>query len=227
MFGRKRKSVPPAAAPMPPSIRDTLFADGPLESWPVGDHADREPWATFVTARRYVAAGDIGNAVVGWQRVVAMPGLEARHYVQAWTFLRHYGGMQPPPAEAKWLLGVVVEVDRGAAGLDLLAAYPELTARFYAGTGGGIVWERPDTALDAHIGALLDASKTVLDRIGPWTQPRLPPPPADHIRLNFLAPSGLHFGQAPFAMFEQDALAGPVVRAATALLQALIAVNQR
>ena len=49
----------------------------------------------------------------------------------------------------------------------------------------------------------------------------------DHIRLNFLAPSGLHFGQAPFAVFEQDALAGPVVRAATALLQALIAVNQR
>jgi hypothetical protein len=39
----------------PLSIRDALFADGPLEYWPVGDHADREPWATFVTARRYVA----------------------------------------------------------------------------------------------------------------------------------------------------------------------------
>jgi hypothetical protein len=158
--------------------------------------------------------------------VVAMPGLEARHYAQAWTFLRHYG-VQPPAAEAKRLLGVVIEVDRGAGGLDLLAAYPELTARFYAGTGGGIVWERSDGSLDAHIGALFDASKAVLDRIGPWTQPRLPPPPAEHIRLNFLAPSGLHFGQAPFAMFEQDALAGPVVRAGTALLQALIAVNQR
>ncbi len=136
MFGRKRKPVPPVAAPTPPSIRDTLFADGPLESWPVGDHADREPWATFVTARRYAAAGDVGNAVVGWQRVATMPGLEARHYAQAWTFLRRYG-VQPPAAEAKRLLGVVIEVDRGAAGLDLLAAYPELTARFYAGTGGG------------------------------------------------------------------------------------------
>ena len=226
MFGRKRK---PVAAPVaaPPSVRDTLFADGPLESWPVGDHADREPWATFVTARRYVAAGDIGSAVFGWRRVVGMPGLEARHYVQAWTFLRQYGGVQPAPAEAKRLLGVVVEVDRGPAGLDLLAAYPERTARFYAGTGGGIAWERPDPTLDAPIGALLDAAKAVLDRIGPWTQPRLPPPPPDHIRLNFLAPSGLHFGQAPFAVFEQDALAGPVVRAATALLQELIAVNQR
>jgi hypothetical protein len=224
VFGRKRKAVTAPAAP--PSVRDTLFGDGPLESWPVGDHADREPWATFVTARRFVAAGDIGNAVVGWQRVVAMPALEARHHVQAWTFLRQYG-VQPPPAEAKRLLGVVIEVDRGPAGLDLLAAYPELTARFYAGTGGGIVWERPDGTLDAHIGALFDASKTVLDRIGPWTQPRLPPPPAQHIRLNFLSPSGLHFGQAPFAMFEQDALAGPVVRAGAALLQALIAVNRR
>ena len=225
MFGRKRK---PVAAPVaaPPSVRDALFADGPLESWPVGEHADREPWATFVTARRYVAAGDIGSAVFGWQRVVGMPGLEARHYVQAWTFLRQYG-VPPAPAEAKRLLGVVVEVDRGAAGLDLLAAYPERTARFYAGTGGGIAWERPDTTLDAHIGALLEASKAVLDRIGPWTQPRLPPPPPDHIRLNFLAPSGLHFGQAPFAVFEQDALAGPVVRAATGLLQAMMAVNQR
>ena len=225
MFGRKRK---PVAAPVaaPPSVRDALFADGPLESWPVGDHADREPWATFVTARRYVAAGDIGSAVFGWQRVVGMPGLEARHYVQAWTFLRQYG-VPPAPAEAKRLLGVVVEVDRGAAGLDLLAAYPERTARFYAGTGGGIAWERPDPTLDAPIGALLDAAKAVLDRIGPWTQPRLPPPPPDHIRLNFLAPSGLHFGQAPFAVFEQDALAGPVVRAATALLQELMAVNRR
>ena len=226
MFGRKRK---PVAAPVaaPPSVRDALFADGPLESWPVGDHADREPWATFVTARRYVAAGDIGSAVFGWQRVVGMPGLEARHYVQAWTFLRQYGGVQPAPAEAKRLLGVVVEVDRSPAGLDLLAAYPERTARFYAGTGGGIVWERPDPTLDAHIGALLDAAKAVLDRIGPWTQPRLPPPPPDHIRLNFLAPSGLHFGQAPFAVFEQDTLAGPVVRAATGLLQVMMAVNQR
>lgn len=225
MFGRKRK---PVAAPVaaPPSVRDALFADGPLESWPVGEHADREPWATFVTARRYVAAGDIGSAVFGWQRVVGMPGLEARHYVQAWTFLRQYG-VPPAPAEAKRLLGVVVEVDRGAAGLDLLAAYPERTARFYAGTGGGIAWERPDPTLDAPIGALLDAAKAVLDRIGPWTQPRLPPPPPDHIRLNFLAPSGLHFGQAPFAVFEQDALAGPVVRAATALLQELMAVNRR
>jgi len=225
VFGRKRK---PLAAPVaaPPSVRDTLFADGPLESWPVGDHADREPWATFVTARRYVAAGDIGSAVFGWQRVVGMPGLEARHYVQAWTFLRQYG-VPPPAAEAKRLLGVVVEVDRGPAGLDLLAAYPERTARFYAGTGGGIAWERPDTTLDAHIGALLEASKAVLDRIGPWTQPRLPPPPPDHIRLNFLAPSGLHFGQAPFAVFEQDALAGPVVRAATGLHQVMMAVNQR
>jgi hypothetical protein len=226
VFGRKRKAVPPDAAPTPASIRDTLFADGPLESWPVGDNADREPWVTFVTARRYAATGDIGTAVVGWERVVAMPGLEARHYAQAWTFLRHYG-VQPPAAEAKRLLGVVIEVDRGTGGLDLLAAYPERTARFYAGTGGGIVWERPDGSLDAHIGALFDASKAVLDRIGPWTQPRLPPPPAEHIRLNFLAPSGLHFGQAPFAMFEQDALAGPVVRAGTALLQALIEVNQR
>jgi hypothetical protein len=224
VFGRKRK---PVAAPVaaPPSVRDALFADGPLESWPVGEHADREPWATFVTARRYVAAGDIGSAVFGWQRVVGMPGLEARHYVQAWTFLRQYG-VPPAPAEAKRLLGVVVEVDRGAAGLDLLAAYPERTARFYAGTGGGIAWERPDPTLDAPIGALLDAAKAVLDRIGPWTQPRLPPPPPDHIRLNFLAPSGLHFGQAPFAVFEQDALAGPVVRAATQLLQALIVVNR-
>jgi len=226
VFGRKRK---PVAAPVaaPPSVRDALFADGPLESWPVGEHADREPWATFVTARRYVAAGDIGSAVFGWQRVVGMPGLEARHYVQAWTFLRQYGGVQPAPAEAKRLLGVVVEVDRGPAGLDLLAAYPERTARFYAGTGGGIAWERPDPTLDAHIGALLDAAKAVLDRIGPWTQPRLPPPPPDHIRLNFLAPSGLHFGQAPFAVFDQDALAGPVVRAATGLLQVMMAVNQR
>jgi hypothetical protein len=67
---------------------------------------------------------------------------------------------------------------------------------------------RTPTLDAAHRRSCSTRAKAVLDRIGPWTAARLPPPPPDHIRLNFLAPSGLHFGQAPFAVFEQDALAG-------------------
>ena len=114
-----------------------------------------------------------------------------------------------------------------AAGrLRLHVRIDERTAGFLA-LGLALGSGRPVPVATTSGTAAANLLPAVLDRIGPWTQPRLPPPPPDHIRLNFLAPSGLHFGQAPFGVFEQDALAGPVVRAATGLLQAMMAVNQR
>lgn len=219
MFGLfKRESSSPE--PPAPDIRDTLFGDLPLAEWPRGGDGATEPWQTFVRARADIEKGDVAGATAAWHRVIAMPDLESRHYAQAWHFLRAHG-VRPPPERAKQLLGVVLEVPMGN-GLDLLAAYPERTARFYSHASGGVVWERPDSSLDAHIDGLLIAGRHVLDAIGPWEQPRPPAPPPGQVRLNFLSPAGLHFGQGPFQTLANDPMAKPVIDAGTALLQQLV-----
>ncbi len=67
------------------------------------------------------------------------PGLESRHYLQAWHFLRA-AGIQPPEQWAQFVLGVVVEVGM-PGGADLVAAYADGSARFYSHAGGGVVWD--------------------------------------------------------------------------------------
>ena len=42
------------------------------------------------------------------------------------------------------------------------------------------------------------------------------------VRINFLTPSGLHFGQGPYQNLASDGLGGPVLAAAIRLMQALI-----
>jgi hypothetical protein len=107
-------------------------------------------------------------------------------------------------------------------GLDLLAVYPNHTARYYNQAGKGVVWERPNSSLDKKIDAVLGAAAPVVAQVGTWNQARPPAPPPDQVRLNFLTPGGLHFGQAPMEVMAIDPLGGPVLTAATALMQALI-----
>ena len=216
MFGRKRKAVTaPAGAALDP--RHALRATGPSSP---GRSATTPTASRGPRSSRRGATRPQGTSATRWSGGSGSspcPALEARHYVQAWTFLRQYGGVQPPGRRRP--SGCSAWWSRWTAGRRASTCSPPTPSARPASTPGraaGSCGSGPTDRLDGHIGALLDASKAVLDRIGPWTQPRLPPPPPDHIRLNFLAPSGLHFGQAPFAMFEQDALAGPVVRAATA-----------
>ena len=154
-----------------------------------------------------------------------MPNLEPRHYLQAWHFLRQNG--QPVPAAiAKQVYGVVIEVGM-PKGLDLLAAYSDYAVRYYNFSGSGVVWEHPDTSLNALIDPLLEASKTVVDKIGPWDQPRPAPPKNGQARMNFLTPSGLHFGQASMEALARDPMAGRVIQSATQLMMALVAKTKK
>lgn len=211
----------PASTPCR-SIRDTLFGDMPLDAWPPSDDrgSHLEPWRSFVLAREAMTSGGLADAIAAWRRISQMPDLESRHYAQAWHFLRS-NGVSPPDNETKRLLGVVVEVPMHG-GLDLLAVYPERTARYYNYSGAGVVWEHPDQSLDPHIEALLASGNRILQAIGPWQKPRPAPPPRGYIRINVLAPAGLHFGQGPFKEFSEDPLAKPAVAAATILMQQLI-----
>jgi hypothetical protein len=204
------------------SVRDTLFGDQPIETWPPGPVAS-EPWASFIAARDALAQGRRDDATAAWLRIADLPNLESRHYAQAWHFLRTYGVPSPPDC-AKQLLGVIMEVPMNG-GLDLLAAYPEHTARYYNSTGKATIWERPNDSLDGLIDALLREGQKVLNAIGPWNRPRPPAPQGGQWRMNFLSPAGLHFGQAAYETFAKDPMARPVIDTATALMQALVALT--
>lgn len=193
-----------------------------LDAWPYGGVAtDPMPWGAFVAARLHLQAGNQSDAIGWWRHVLEQPGLETRHYLQAWHFLRQHG-QQPPPEVAKEVLGLVVEVAM-PKGLDLLAAYSDHSARYYNYSGAGVVWEHPDTSLDAQIDGLLAAAAQVVVMIGPWEDVRPGPPMGDQARLSFLTPGGLHFGQGPMGALSRDPLGGRVIRLATELMGDLIA----
>jgi hypothetical protein len=208
----------------PMELRDTLFGDLPIDQW-TGHGAASEafPWSAFLLARAHIRAGERKSAIRKWREVLDRPGLEPRHYLQAWHFLRK-NGENPPPEIAKKVFGVVIEVGM-EDGLDLLAAYPDHSARYYNFSGRGVVWEHPDDSLDAKIDALLSASAEVASQIGRWDKPRPPAPVKDMVRLCFLTPSGLHFGQAGLEVMSRDPIGGKVLYLAGELMQGLMAAS--
>lgn len=222
-FSRRKKSSP---SNLSQTMRDSLFGDMPLENWPTPSSSTLlEPMLSFVKAREALVAGHPEEAVSAWRAITEMPSLDSRHYAQAWHFLRGQG-IQPPAEKAKMLLGVVVEMPMDG-GLDLLAAYPEHTARYYNYSGAAVVWEHANPSLDPFIDALLQGGERILQAIGPWEQPRPSAPPPGNIRISILAPAGLHFGQGPFKLMSADPLAKPAIDAATILMQQLIAFSRK
>jgi hypothetical protein len=218
--------MPGSAAPQSEyTIRDTLFGDAPMNKWPADSAVKGEPWESLIRARSAAQAGRTTEAVALWTKIANTPGLESRHTLQAWNFLRT-AGVSAPSTRAKELLGVVIEVPM-EQGLDLLAAYPERTARYYNYSGAGVVWERPNDSLDAPIENLLKSASRILQAIGPWDKVRPPAPRAGNLRINILSPAGLHFGEGPFGALATDPLAKPTVDAAIALMQQLVALDTR
>jgi len=213
------------SAQIRPEIRDTLFGDRPLSEW--GNLSSNvppvEPWNSFRRTENFVNAGDRQAAIETLSHILEMPGLESRHYLQAWHFLRDLG-VQPPMAKGKILLGVVFEVGM-AEGTDLLAAYPDYHARYYNFSGAGVIWERPNDSMDAAVDNLLRAGSIVLQAIGPWKGKRPPAPSEGKARINLLSPSGLHFGEGPFDVLGKDSLGGPVIKAAFQLMKDLMAAK--
>lgn len=207
----------------PLAIRETLFGDMPMTSWPgAGMASELEPWKSFAEARSQLDHSEIEAAKQTLQRILSEPDLESRHYLQAWHFLRGLG--EPPSAdEAKKLFGVVVEVALDE-GLDVVAAYADHTARYFNYSGAAVIWDRPNSSLDSVIDRLLEAGRVIVEKIGPWEQPRPPAPVAGYARINLLVPEGLNFGEGPFANLANDQLGGPVISTAMNLMQALIAL---
>ena len=205
-----------------PAIRDILFGDLPFSQWPnqASTSVDGEPWLSFISARNQLDSANQESAKQTLRRILEIPDLESRHYLQAWHFLRELGE-SPTDRDAKRLYGVVVEVALDE-GLDIVAAYADHTARYLNYSGAAIVWERPNESLDQAIDSLLAAGRMVAAQIGPGEGPRPAAPPKGQVRISMLVPSGLHFGQGPFDALSGDPLGGPVIAAAMQLMQSLI-----
>jgi hypothetical protein len=119
------------------------------------------------------------------------------------------------------LLGTIVEVAM-SGGLDTLAAYSDGGVRYLNHTGAMSIVEGNPPAVEAKVRAVLEASRPIVGKIGPWNKPRLPPPAGDHARLTFLVSDGLYFGEGPFSTLANDPMSADLVRAATALLTVLV-----
>ena len=107
-------------------------------------------------------------------------------------------------------------------GLDLVAAYPDHSARYHNFSGKGIIWDHPNDSLNDRIDALMAAASRVVARIVPWDKPRPSAPPRGYARLCFLTPSGVHFGQAPTEVIEKDPVGREVFSLASGLMMALV-----
>ncbi|HKP69521.1 MAG TPA: hypothetical protein VJV05_09570 [Pyrinomonadaceae bacterium] len=188
-------------------IYELLFCDN-LELYRGSDAADHYPWTTVLADSPEVA--DL-------EKIVNDDELETRPKILAANLLRSLGQTD----DSKELFGVIVEVGMDE-GLDTLAAYEDGTARYINYTGSMVVWETRTAESDELIAELFGAARNVVAQIGPWDAARLNRPQAGNVRLSFLVSDGLYFGEGPFSVLAQDSIGGPVIGAATKLMQVLV-----
>jgi hypothetical protein len=204
------------------TLRQFVYGDAPAQAWIAqGTQQAGEPWASFERAQRLSQTGKPGDAAAIWRQIASGEGLESRHVLQAWHFLRQAG--QAPPADgAKLALGAVAEMPVNGAH-DLLAAYRDGSARYLNYSGKAVVFQDRSVApIQGAIDSWLAVAQQIASVIGPWDQPQIPPVPAGHARVMVLTPSGPHFGQGPAAALQADPMAGSFLGAAASLLQLIV-----
>jgi len=206
------------------SLEPLLFGDLPLDQWPPhSSPPEVEPWASFIRAREALAAGDQARAIAEWRQVAMQTGLESRHVLQAWTFLRA-AGVVPDSDTAKSTLAVVVVVPVGG-GHDTLAGYADGSVRYLNHSGAAAVIDDGPPEIAAANAELIGSGEALVQLIGPWDQPALPPVPSGTTRLIVLTPSGPHFGQGAYEDLHADPMGGPVLDAALRLLNLVVAAT--
>lgn len=72
---------------------------------------------------------------------------------------------------------------------------------------------------------LIASGQALVELIGPWDQPTLPPMLSDVTRVIVLTPSGLHFGEGMFEQLHADPMGRPVLDAALRLLNLVVAAT--
>ncbi len=151
------------------------------------------------------------------ERIARDERAESRVRILAFNRLRSMGVKVP----AGQLLGVVVEVPL-EQGLDTLAVFSDGRIRYINHSGKVAAFEVTPASMERDRKNLMAASAKAITRIGPWDQPRRPPPVPGHVRLTFLVSDGLYFGEGPFSAIQHDAIGGPVLQSSTQLLLAIV-----
>jgi hypothetical protein len=142
---------------------------------------------------------------------------ESRYRVLAFNRLRAEGAEVPKGV----LLGTIVE-NAMDAGLDVLAAYADRRVRYLNHAGPPAIFEGTPDDVAVKAAELTMRSQTIVDKIGPWDDARLPPPVPGHMRLTFVVSDGLYFGEAPFEALAQDHHARAIVGCAIELLHLVV-----
>ena len=221
LFKKKEaKKETPAENPAE-KMRSVYMGNVKLTEWPA-DESKEHPWSMFVDARNHVIRQKNKEAEKIYRQIIATPGLESRHYMQAWLFMRYFLKVQPSADEAKKVYGVAVEVCT-PTGVMMIAGYTDHTARSMHSSGGGIIWEKPDDSLNDKIDAMITAAEQAVVSIPLTVVDIAPTPPkqVDTILICIFTPSGIYQGLGTGDFMSKDKFAGPIVGAATTLLQSL------
>ncbi|MRG44147.1 hypothetical protein GFS24_03430 [Chitinophaga sp. SYP-B3965] len=117
----------------------------------------------------------------------------------------------------KEILAVIIEVGL-KDGLDVLAVYQDGTARYINHAEKLLVWEAQTPVSQQLISELLAAGEQAVAQIGPWDKERRLYPVKGMARLTFLVSDGFYFGEAPFHIFQNDPIGGPVIAAGARLM---------
>jgi len=142
---------------------------------------------------------------------------ESRVRMLAFDMLRAAGR----PVPKKEYLGTIIEV-RLSGGLDTMAVFADGSARYINQSGKIAIVEGTPNPFDHEIREVITTSKPIVAAIGPWDKERLPPPKMGNIRMTFLVSDGLYFGEGPMEAMQREALAAPLISAATRLLLKLV-----
>ncbi|GAB3891675.1 hypothetical protein GCM10028803_03730 [Larkinella knui] len=162
------------------------------------------PWNILLSETAYVA--DL-------KKITMDATVETRAKILAYTKLQGSGQR----LDKRELLAVIVEVGLDN-GLDVLASYQDGSARYLNHSGKVLIWQTKSTQSNNLINNLFSDSVAIISKIGPWNKPRLPFPARGNVRITFLVSDGLYFGEGPIDALFRDALAGPALRSATALM---------
>jgi hypothetical protein len=192
-------------------IYSLLFCDN-IELYKADTNTTEYPWNIL-----FLEPANLGKLV----EIAENKSLESRQRIIAYNLLL----ANKSPVTSKELLGIIVEVAL-ASGLDTLAAFSDGTARYINHSEKLIVWEARTAESDKLINQLFSDSANVISKIGPWDKERKPFPTKGTARMTFLVSDGLYFGEAPFAVLQNDEMGRSVINSAFDLLCFLTSQEQ-
>jgi hypothetical protein len=209
LSGHSRADAPKLGSEADP-IRQMLFASQSLKEQANRIDVDgaQGPFQITAEASKLVDEGKKAEAIARLRTILAMPDLETRIHLWAWSALRELGE-KPESRDAFEVLGAILEVPSGD-GWDTLAGYVDGSARYLNFSGKAIFWDAGDAKVKGLCQALVDS--TIPTSSGAKPRANLSLPKRDP-QVTLLTRSGSFVIPNP---------PEPVIRAAAALMLELI-----